>query len=101
MGADSHVAVVGEGGQLARARVHDEGTGVRIDFEVPTAPVPPRLEAELVHAVFELGALRARRPLLATVPSGASQVLEDVRRHVADCRTRVAGSTCLVQGVVR
>ncbi|SFL43165.1 hypothetical protein [Geodermatophilus ruber] len=98
---DCGVTALGERGPLAWAQIREEGDRVCVEFEVSAVPEPVRLGTDLARDVFRHAALRSERPLLAALPHGSSEVLDEVRRHVPDARIRVAGATCLVQGRVR
>jgi hypothetical protein len=97
---DDGVTAVCPRGQLAAARVHEDGEQVWVEFELDTTPLPARLGTELADSVFEHAALAPRRPFLATIPRAAGEVLAEVCRHAPDARSRVAGATCLVHGRV-
>lgn len=98
---DSGVTAVDEQGQLAAAWIREDGDQVCVEFELTAVPVPVQLGTELTRAAFDHAALRRTRPLLAVVPHGSTEVLDELRRHVPDARARMAGSTCLLQGRVR
>ena len=61
----------------------------------------PSVCSRLVDEAFAHPAVRARRPILVTLPRGDSAVLQEVEAHVDGALSRVAGVTCLVEGRVR
>jgi hypothetical protein len=97
---DHGVTALGDGGPVAHVEVSEDDVRVRLNFWVGQL-LPHELRSELARSVFEHPALRPRRPLQAALPHGESEVLEEVRAHVADARTHVAGATCMLEGLVR
>jgi hypothetical protein len=87
------------GGTVAGATIQDRDERVVIQFW--TSPALPReLRAQLVEATFAHPAIRGRRPVLLSVPVGDSEVLVGARNRLEDPCSRVAGSTCLIEGLV-
>ncbi|MCU1605260.1 MAG: hypothetical protein JWP46_1725 [Modestobacter sp.] len=97
---DHGVTALGNGGPVAHVEVSEDDVRVRLNFWVGQL-LPHELRSELARSVFEHPALRPRRPLQAALPYGEAEVLEEVRAHVADARTHVAGVTCMLEGLVR
>ena len=95
------VSVVGETGRLAEAQVAEETDRVVVDIRPELLGLPADLVARLVDEAFAHPAVRARRPILVTLPRGDSAVLQEVEAHVDGALSRVAGVTCLVEGRVR
>lgn len=94
------VAVTTPGGLVAGARVETQGQRVVLEFWTSTAGLPQQLRRDLVGSAFGHPAVRPRTPVLVCAPTGDSEVLSAVRRHVAVTGSRVAGATCLVEGAV-
>jgi hypothetical protein len=94
------VAVTTTGGLVAEARVIDQGQRVVLEFWTSSPGLPHELRTELVGRAFAHPALRLRRPVLICAPTGDSEVLTAVRRHVTLTRSHVAGATCLIEGAV-
>jgi hypothetical protein len=97
---DGGVTALSAAGPGAHVAVHDDDARVRLEFWVSDR-VPRRVRGELTRRVFEHPALRARRSVVAALPQGQSEVLQELRSRVADARTHVAGATCLLEGHVR
>jgi hypothetical protein len=97
---DHGVTALGDGGPVAHVEVSEDDARVLLNFWVGQL-LPHELRSELARSVFEHPALRPRRPLQAALPHGETEVLEEVRAHVADARTHVAGATCMLEGLVR
>jgi hypothetical protein len=95
------VSVVGEVGRLAEAQVAEEADRVVVDIRAELLGLPADLVTRLVGEAFAHPAVRARRPILVTLPRGDSAVLHEVEAHVDGALSRVAGVTCLVEGRVR
>ena len=95
------VSVVGEAGRLAEAQVAEETDRVVVDIRPELLGLPADLVTRLVGEAFAHPAVRARRPILVTLPRGDSSVLQEVEAHVDGASSRVAGVTCLVEGRVR
>lgn len=87
--------------RLAEAQVSERDGTVVIEFWVDVARGPVQLRRLLVAETFGHPAVRARRPVLVSVPLGDSALLGEVGARLAMARTRACGSTCLIEGVVR
>src|SRR6185437_4656924 len=68
------VSVVGEVGRLAEAQVGEEADRVVVDIRPELLGLPADLVARLVDEAFAHPAVRARRPILVTLPRGDSAV---------------------------
>jgi hypothetical protein len=97
---DHGVTALGDVGPVAHVEVSEDDVRVLLSFWVGQL-LPHELRSELARSVFLHPALRPRRPLQAAFPHGETEVLEEVRAHVADARTHVAGATCMLEGLVR
>jgi hypothetical protein len=95
-----HIAIVRDRQTIATADVMDDGTAVQVRFNVSHGHLPKQVRHRLVDAAFELPALRGARRLLASIPLGDVDLLNDLRARCARMDTRAAGSTCLVDAVV-
>ena len=90
---DSHRAV-------AHVEVQDRGAVVGLVFWVDER-LPRELRTRLTRTAFEHPALRSERPVSVAVPQRESEVLTEVRQHLANASSHVAGTTCLLEGRVR
>jgi hypothetical protein len=97
---DGGVTALSAAGPGAHVAVHEDDARVRLEFWMSEG-VPRQVRAELARRVFAHPALRARRSVVAALPQGQSEVLQELRTRVADARTHVAGATCLLEGHVR
>jgi hypothetical protein len=86
-------------GPVAHAEVQEDDASVRLAFWLEER-LPRELRSQLTRTVFDHPALRRHRPVSVALPHGESDVLLEVRSRVDDARTRVAGSTCLLEGRV-
>ena len=98
--ASDEVTAVTTGGTIGEAHVTDRGDRVVVEFWSAEAGVPSELRVQLVTAAFTSPAVRPERPVLVCIPRHDGGLLEEVRRHVRDARTRAAGVTCLLEGYV-
>jgi hypothetical protein len=90
----------GRGPVAAHVEVREDDAHVQLEFWVDQR-VPRELRARLTSRAFEHPALRAHRPVSVGLPRGETEVLREVRSHMADASARVAGATCLLEGRVR
>jgi hypothetical protein len=97
---ETGIAARSASGTGAHVAVHDEDGGVRLEFWISDT-VPRQVRSQLARQVFQHPALRPRRPVTAALPYGQTDVLEELRSHVTDTHTHVAGVTCLLEGRVR
>ncbi|MGZ4483191.1 MAG: hypothetical protein ACXVX8_13310 [Blastococcus sp.] len=95
------VAAVTPAGTVADAHVSERDDQVVVEFWADGTDLPHELSAELVRQAFTHPAVRADRPVLVCVPRRNGGVIADARRHVRDARTRAAGVTCLMEGLVQ
>ena len=96
-----HVSVDAGPYHIAYADVRPTGsTGstVELSIDVATGNPSPRLRRRLIDAVFDLDVMRTPRTLLATLPLGDVDLLDDVAQHCVNVHTRAAGHSCLVDG---
>jgi hypothetical protein len=87
-------------GPVAQAEVRDDASRVSLVFWVDER-LPRDLCLQLARTAFEHPALRPHRPVAVALPQRETEVLQEVRSHLADESTHVAGATCLIQGRVR
>ncbi|HEV7213018.1 MAG TPA: hypothetical protein VGN47_15010 [Blastococcus sp.] len=100
--ADStRVAAVTSAGTVADAHVSERDDLVVVEFWANGTDLPHELCTELVRQAFTLPAVRGDRAVLVCVPRRNGEVIADARRHVRDARTRAAGVTCLMEGLVQ
>jgi hypothetical protein len=93
-----HVSIDAGPYHVAYADVLSTYSTVELTIDVATGNPSPRLRRCLVDAVFELDVMRTPRTLLATLPLGDVDLLDDVAQHCVNFRTRAAGHSCLVDG---
>ena len=74
------------------------GSTVELSIDVATGHLSPCLRRRLIDAVFDLDVMRTPRTLLATLPLGDVDLLDDVAQHCVNVHTRAAGHSCLVDG---
>jgi hypothetical protein len=96
---DHGVTALSRTGPVAHVEVREDPTRVALEFWVGPR-VPRRVCAEMTRVAFAHQALRPRRPVLAAVPHEQSEVLDEIRSHIRDAHTHVAGVTCLVEGLI-
>jgi hypothetical protein len=85
---------------VAHAGVLDDPSRVSLVFWVDER-LPQALRTELARTAFEHPALRPDRPVAVALPQRETELLREVRSHLADDSTHVAGATCLIEGRVR
>lgn len=96
-GDRTEVLIEADGTALGDAVVQVDPDAVRISFTMLAGRVPSGVRRELVEAVFALPQLHKRSTVRAALPLGDVELLAGLRAHLADVRTRAAGSTCLVE----
>src|SRR5258708_33990229 len=96
-----HVSVDAGQYHIAYADVRPTCSSIGLSIDVATGNPSPRLRRRLIDAVFDLDVMRTPRTLLATLPLGHVDLLDDVAQHGATVHTRAAGQTCLVHGRIR
>src|SRR5918995_1623691 len=82
-------------GPVAHAEVSEDGGRVQLTFWVDER-LPRDLRTRLARTVFGHPALQHERPVSAALPHRETDVLVELRSHVADATTHVAGATCLL-----
>jgi hypothetical protein len=84
---------------VAHCEVSEDDVRVRLDFWVDER-LPRELRTRLTTMAFEHPAVRHHRPVSAAIPHRETEVLLELRSHLDDASTRVAGATCLLEGRV-
>ena len=79
-------------------QVAADHSAYHVNIDVATGNPSPRLRRRLIDAVFDLDVMRTPRTLLATLPLGDVDLLDDVAQHCVNVHTRAAGHSCLVDG---
>lgn len=99
--ADCDGAAVRMAGRtVAEAHLWRRGDDLTMEFWVDGVDLPGQVGAQLVAAAFAEPAVHDHQPVLICLPRRDGGLLEHVRRHVDGARTRAAGMTCLVEGIV-
>ena len=93
-----HVSIDAGPYHIAYADVRPTRSSVELSIDVATGNPSPRLRHRLIDAVFDLDVMRTPRTLLATLPLGDVDLLDDVAQHCVNVHTRAAGHSCLVDG---
>ena len=93
-----HVSVDAGPYHIAYADVRPTGSTVELSIDVTTGNPSPRLRRRLIDAVFDLDVMHSPRTLLATLPLGDVDLLDDMAQHCVSVHTRAAGHSCLVDG---
>ena len=93
-----HVSIDAGPYHIAYADVRPTCSSVELSIDVATGNPSPRLRRRLIDAVFGLDVMRTPRTLLATLPLGDVDLLDDVAQHCVTVHTRAAGHSCLVDG---
>ena len=93
-----HVSIDAGPYHIAYADIRATRSSVELSIDVATGYPSPRLRRRLVDAVFDLDVMRTARTLLATLPLGDVDLLDDVAQHCINVHTRAAGHSCLVDG---
>ena len=91
-----HVSVDAGPYRVAYADVRPTGSSVELSIDVATGNPSPRLRRCLIATVFELDVMGTPRTLLATLPLGDVDLLDNVAQHCINVHTRAAGHSCLV-----
>lgn len=91
---------VDENDDAALAEVVADELCVRVSFHVRGGHLPPGVRPALVEQVFALPDVGDQDTLQAAVPLGDTELLQALRGRCSSMRTRAAGSTCLVDGVL-
>jgi hypothetical protein len=93
-----HVSIDAGPYHIAYADVRPTCSTVELSIDVAMGNAAPRLRRRLIDAVFDLDVMRTPRTLLATLPLGDVDLLDDVAQHCVNVHTRAAGHSCLVDG---
>lgn len=91
---------VGPTGPIAGAELFDDGNDLRVTFWLSSGSVPRRLPTELVDSVLRSLAVQPGRTVQAAFPCGEYEVLAALRELLGHVRVRLAGSTCLLEGIL-
>jgi hypothetical protein len=76
---------------IAYADIRPTRSSVELSIDLSTGNLSPRLRRHLVDAVFDLEVMHTARTLLATLPLGDVNLLDDVAQHCVNVHTRAAG----------
>jgi hypothetical protein len=100
--SDRHVEVAVEGEIVAFADVEpaEDRDVVHAALHVQPGHLPVGTGARLVDALLDLPTNRRGTRLEATLQIGDTESLERLRERCADVRTRPAGASCLLDGVL-
>jgi hypothetical protein len=92
------IEIEDDGRTLASAEVHvtDRPGVVHTDLHVESGPLPPDTRAHLVDAVLEHPDVHSADHLVATMPTGDTEMLDRVRERCEDVETHAAGATKIV-----
>jgi hypothetical protein len=92
------IEIEDEGRMIASAQVHttDRSGVVHTDLHAASGPLPPDTRAHLVDAVLEHPDVHAADHLVATMPSGDTEMLDRVRERCEDVEAHSAGATKIV-----
>ncbi len=93
------VVVRSAAGDMAAAVVGEEGDLISVEVRA-SRPLPPSTAVALVTELFDTPALHPAQPVLVAVPASRPEVTTEVRRHLSDVDTHLAGATCLMRGRV-
>lgn len=92
---------MGPAGTVAGARIRENGDCLSVDIWLDRGTLPHHLRTDLARGVLAHPTARPGRTLLAAFPCGESELLEGLRSGLTGVQTRVAGSTCLLEGRIR
>ena len=99
MTGPDQVTVVSGGVTVAQADVV-AGPQVVVRFWVSAHALTADTRGELVRTAFTHASLAPRQRVLATLPHEDAGLIAELRSHLSVTSTRVAGSTCLLEGLV-
>ena len=91
---------VGPTGPIAGAELFDDGDDLRVTFWLASSCVPRGLPAELVDSVLRSPTVRPGRTVHAAFPCGQYEVLAALRGRLGHVSVRLAGATCLLEGLL-
>jgi len=92
---------MGPTGPMAQARIQEHDGCLTVDIWLDRGFLPHHLKADLARGVLAHPTARPGRTVLAAFPCGESELLDGLRSGLSGVRTRVAGSTCLLEGRIR
>ena len=93
-----HISIDAGPYHIAYADIRPSCSSVELSIDIAPGNPSPRLRRRLIDAVFDLDVMRTPRTLLATLPLGDVDLLDDVAQHCVNVHTRAAGHSCLVDG---
>lgn len=93
-----HVSVAAGYLPVAFADIRPSSSVIELSIDIAAGNPSPRVRSQLIDAVFHLDFMHNPVTLLATLPLGDVDLLDDVALHCADIHTRAAGGSCLVDG---
>jgi len=96
---DRQTIEIAEDGQLlasAQVQVTDQPGVVHTDLHAASGLLPPATRAHLVDAVLEHPDVHSAEHLVATMPSGDTEMLARVRERCEDVEAHSAGATKIV-----
>ena len=93
------VAVEEDGTVAATAKIdRPEGSpAAQVALHVESGHRAPGTSSRLVDAVLEAPEVRAAGAVVAAVPKGDGEAIEQVHARIPDATTRVAGATVIVE----
>jgi hypothetical protein len=92
------IEIEDDGRLVASAEVHltDRAGVVHTDLHAASGALPPDTRGHLVDAVLEHPDVHAADHLVATMPTGDTEMLDRVRERCEDVRSHAAGATKIV-----
>lgn len=88
------------GAPVATATVIDDGADVSLYIEINDSHAPSRARRELMEKTFLLPAFHHPCRVRVAIPLGEPDLINCLVGHLDDVRSRAAGATCLIEGVV-
>jgi hypothetical protein len=73
---------------------------LRLRLSVAPGHLPRGAREALLDAVFAFGELQQSCVVQASIPLGDSELLDGLRAHCTNLKSRAAGATCLVEATV-
>lgn len=89
-----------QGAPVATATVVDDGANVTLCIEINDSHAPARARRELMERTFLLPAFQHPRRVRVAIPIGEPDLINSLAGYLEDVRSRAAGVTCLIEGVV-
>lgn len=93
-----HVSVAAGYHPVAFADIRPSSSVIELSIDIAAGYPSPRVRSQLIDAVFHLDVMHNPVTLLATLPLGDVDLLDNVALHCVDIHTRAAGGSCLVDG---